>query len=84
MNEKDRLVFNKITDIIGELQTSLDANSKSIMYLKDEIHELQPRYEQVIKKLGSLEGKLNNNLRMPSAASIERTLTEMEESMGGD
>ena len=51
MTEKDRLVFNKITDIIGELQTSLDANSKSIMSLKDEIHELQPRYEEIVKLL---------------------------------
>ena len=58
MNKEDRktviswmVELNLLKGEITDLGRSWDANSKSIMSLKDEIHELQPRYEEIVKLL---------------------------------
>ena len=65
MNKEDRQTIHEFRDRIVDLRSeitnlgdSLDVNSQSILSLKDEVHELAPRYDEIIellKKRGTKE-----------------------------
>ena len=51
MNKQDRMCIERFRIEIDNLGSSWDANTQSINALRDEVHELQPRYDEIVKLL---------------------------------
>ena len=83
MNKEDRktviswmVELNLLKGEITDLGRSWDANSKSIMSLKDEIHELQPRYEEIVKLLKNKGSKSIRTFDGLTANDIQPNFTK--------